>query len=96
MLDTIDLLDAIGQDAALRYMPGDDLVNEQVLADAAESLKAAISTGDRSALADEFGARVMQATQVNQRPGREDDEPDHDDDEDDKPATGRAQGSDRD
>lgn len=96
MLDTIDMLAAIGQDAALRYMPGDDLVNEQALADAAEPLKAAISMGDRSALAGEFGARVMQATQVNQRPGREDDEPDNDEDEDDKPGIRRAQASGRD
>jgi hypothetical protein len=77
MIDTIDMLEAIGQDASLRYAPGEELARDPAMAEASDALKAAVSTGDGSKLSAELGLRVMQATQVSQRPGREEEEPDH-------------------
>lgn len=83
MLDSIDMLEAIGQDASLRYATAEALATDSSLEDAPEALKAAILSGARSELCSELGHRVMQATQVTQNPGKEDDDEDEDEDEDD-------------
>lgn len=78
MLDTIELLEAIGENANLRHASGETLA--ETLSDASEPLKQAIRQGDRSALAGEFGSHVMQVVQSNQdvpdddgeQPARED------------------------
>jgi hypothetical protein len=85
MIDTIDMLEAIGQDASLRYASGDDLVKDPAMAEASDALRAAVSTGDGSGLSAELGLRVMQATQVSQHPGREDEDEEPDQEEGDEP-----------
>jgi len=81
MLDTIDMLEAIGQDASLRYASPKALAGDDALSDASAALKSAIATGERSALSAELGTRVMETTQVTQRPHREEDDEDEDKDE---------------
>jgi hypothetical protein len=55
MLDTIDLLETIGKNAALRHISGLELVEVLGRADASEALKAAAMAGDSSLLSAEFG-----------------------------------------
>lgn len=81
MLDTLDTLEAIGQDAGLRYAAPEDLTAASALAEASDALKTAIREGNGLALANEFGSRVMQLVQVNLSPGREDEEPEEEGDE---------------
>jgi len=82
MRDTIDMLEAIGEDASLRHAFGGMLATEEALDGASEALKAAIRDGDTAAVYAEFGARGMQLVQGTMSPGREE-EPDEDGDEPD-------------
>ena len=82
MRDTIELLEAIGQDAGLRHACGGMLATDEALDGASEALKSAIRDGDSAAVYAEFGARGMQLIQGSMSPGRED-EPDEDGDEPD-------------
>jgi hypothetical protein len=59
MLDTIDLLETIGKNAALRHISGLELVEVLGRADASEALKAAAMAGDSSLLSAEFGDTPM-------------------------------------
>lgn len=59
MLDTIELLDAIGQNATLRYASTDELAHTLERADATSALKAATLSGDSSLLADELGQKKI-------------------------------------
>jgi hypothetical protein len=93
MIDTIDMLEAIGQDASLRYAPGDELVKVPAMAGASDALKAAVSSGDRSSLSAELGVRLMQATQVSQHPGREEEEPDQEEGDEPDPSNRPPPGS---
>ncbi|MBD8871732.1 hypothetical protein [Rhodanobacter sp. DHB23] len=80
MTDTIELLEAIGSDASLRYAPADELkgVLEQV--QASVELTMAVVAGDGAPLRDELG--LHQAPQTPQAPTHD---PGHgDDDEDDE------------
>ena len=72
MSDTIDLLNAIGQDAALRYASVEELAQTLEQADASDAFKAAVASGDSSRLSSEFGIKPMQVPQVTQAPGQED------------------------
>ncbi|MBQ4854076.1 hypothetical protein IMW82_05260 [Rhodanobacter sp. B2A1Ga4] len=83
MSDTIELLETIGQNAALRHASADELapVLEQAMASGA--LRAAVAAGDSSLLFKEFGHQPNKAPQITNAPGHEEDEPDHDGD--DKP-----------
>jgi hypothetical protein len=83
MTDTIELLEAIGRDASLRHASAEELTKALEQAQASEALTAAVASGDNMRLSQEFGHKPMQAPQVTQIPGHEDDEPDHD--EDDEP-----------
>lgn len=88
MLDTIDMLEAIGQDAVLRYTPGDELVETPALVEASEALRTAILKADRSELTTEFGPRIMQLVQSNQGPGPAEEEESPEQEEEDEPAPG--------
>lgn len=81
MPDTIELLEAIGQDASLRFAPSEELVSTLEDAGASEALRTAAATGDRGALTKELGPRPNQPPQIINAPGHEEDEPDEDDEE---------------
>ncbi|WP_430391180.1 hypothetical protein [Dyella sp. 20L07] len=86
MSDTIELLEAIGSDASLRYASADELTSKLEQALASEALMVAIATGDSSQLAGEFGHKPMYTPQISQAPGHEDDEPDQEPDQEPQPA----------
>ena len=82
MTATIELLEAIGQNAALRHASAEELAHTLEQADASKAFKAAVMSGDRSLLAEELGQKPMHVDHVTQIPGHEEheeDEPDHDD-----------------
>lgn len=81
--DTIELLNAIGEDASLRYASADDLALALDRANASDALKSAVA-GEREALFRELGHKPMFTPQT-QMPGRED-EPDEDEGEEEKEA----------
>lgn len=66
MADTMDWLEAIGQDASLRHASAEDLTQVLEAAEASEALMAAVASGDSAWLAQEFGKRYMHATQSSQ------------------------------
>jgi hypothetical protein len=78
MKDTIDLLEAIGQDASLRHAPTDELAKALVGAQAPEALTAAVASGDSSRLAEEFGRVNNQSPETVFSPAHEE-EPDEGD-----------------
>ncbi|MET3651390.1 hypothetical protein [Dyella japonica] len=78
MTDTMDWLEAIGQDATLRHSSAEDLNSTLEAAEASEALMAAVASGDSSWLAQEFGKRVMHVTQSSQT-FPEGDEPERED-----------------
>lgn len=73
MHDTIDMLEAIGQDASLRYADGETLAADTALDSASEALRTAVLRGNPAVLLAELGAQPMQAVQVTQMPRREED-----------------------
>ncbi|HWX67681.1 MAG TPA: hypothetical protein VNZ27_14780 [Rhodanobacter sp.] len=83
MSDTIELLSAIGQNAALRYASAEELAHTLEQADASEAFKAAVISGNSSRLSEELGQKPMHVDHNTQIPGHEEDEPNHDDDHDD-------------
>jgi hypothetical protein len=77
MKDTIDLLEAIGSDASLRHLPGDELAKKLDASAASEALKTAATRGDSSPLFVELGADKQEPPQVVQiQPLEEEAEPD--------------------
>jgi hypothetical protein len=80
MKDTIELLEAIGQDASLRHASAEELAHVLAQARASEALTAAVTQGDRSLLAAELGHAPNEAPQVIQTPGTEE-EPEQEDEE---------------
>nr|WP_199039571.1 hypothetical protein [Dyella sp. ASV24] len=66
MTDTMDWLEAIGQDATLRHASSDELTTLLAAADASEALVAAVASGDSAQLGREFGEHVMHVTQSSQ------------------------------
>lgn len=95
MADTIELLEAIGQDASLRYASTEELTKVLKQVKASDALSAAVAFGDSSQLSQEFGPKPMQAPQIVQAPAREDDEPEEDDIGEplDSPASDRSNSS---
>lgn len=59
MLDTLELLEAIGSDASLRYASTIELTNALVRAKASDALTAAVASGSTAPLNHEFGHRTM-------------------------------------
>ncbi len=78
MSDTIDLLEAIGRDASLRYAPADVLSDLLDQAQASPTLMAAAASGDSSVLSRDLGQGPNQAPQVVQTPGFEEEEAEED------------------
>lgn len=82
MPDTIDLLEAIGRNAAWRHAQQDDLAAFLAEAEASDVLQAAVAASDPALLEPELGYKYMHTQHVTQGPAHEDD-PDHDDDDGD-------------
>lgn len=82
MTDTIELLEAIGQDASLRYASADELARALEQAQASDALAAAALSGDISKLFAELGPKPMNVPQISQAPAREDEEEQEEDDVD--------------
>lgn len=81
MPDTIELLETIGQSAALRHASANQLARMLEQAKASEALRSAVAAGDSSLLSSEFGHQLNKAPQISNAPGHEEDEPDHDGDD---------------
>lgn len=81
MSDTIELLEALGQNASLRFAPTEELVHALEDAGASDALKTAAVTGERVTLISELGPRPNQPPQIVNAPGHEEDEPDENDEE---------------
>lgn len=81
MSDTIELLETIGQNAALRHASAEALAHALEHSQASEALKAAIASGDSSLLFEELGHKPMQVPHT-QGPGHEEDDSDDDSDHD--------------
>lgn len=79
MSDTIDWLETIGKNAALRYASAGDLAYTLEQGGASDALKAAIAGGDSSLLFAEFAHKPMTVQHNPHAPWHEE-EPDHDDD----------------
>jgi hypothetical protein len=73
MSNTIELLEAIGNDALLRHAPGHELASRLQQLGASEALTIAASSGDSTALYVELGHTPMQQPQVIHTPGHDDD-----------------------
>lgn len=79
MTDTLELLEAIGQDASLRHATVEELANILEQAQASEALKAAVASGDSSLLSGEFGELLNLTPQSVQNPGHEEEEEEEED-----------------
>ncbi|APG03885.1 hypothetical protein BJI69_08185 [Luteibacter rhizovicinus DSM 16549] len=66
MLDTLEMLEAIGSDASLRYAPTVDLASALENAKAIEALTEAVVSGDITRLRQDFGGSQMHAPQISQ------------------------------
>lgn len=71
MLDTIDLLDTIGRNAALRHATAAELAHALARTDASEALKLAAASGDSMPLSEALGQTRMHVTHHSQAPGHE-------------------------
>ncbi|GLQ94961.1 hypothetical protein [Dyella acidisoli] len=85
MADTIELLEAIGQNASLRYASADELTRMLEQEKASKGLTAAVALGDCAPLFAELGPKPMNAPQISQAPAREDDEPEEEENDIDEP-----------
>ncbi|HET7332466.1 MAG TPA: hypothetical protein VFJ26_16840 [Dyella sp.] len=79
MADTIEWLETIGKNAALRRAPAEKLAETLEATDATAALKAAVKSQDRSALFAELGHKPVRMHNMNGPSHPE--EPDHDHDE---------------
>lgn len=64
MLNTIDMLEAIGSNASLRYASTAELTDVLKQAHASDALASAVASGDSTHLTREFGDRTMFVPQV--------------------------------
>jgi hypothetical protein len=85
MTDTIEMLEAIGRDATLRYASTDVLMGALEQAQASDALKEAAASGDRVLLSKELGNKPLVPPQGTMGPAHED-EPEHEDEPQDNPA----------
>ncbi len=74
MSDTIEWLENIGKNAALRRAPADELASALEQTDASEVLRAAAAAGDSSLLSTELGHKPMKVNHDVHTGGHEDDE----------------------
>jgi hypothetical protein len=78
MTDTIEWLETIGKNAALRHASAEELAHTLAQTDASDALKAAAIGGDSSLLAAELGPKPMRVDHHSNAPGHEEEQPDHD------------------
>lgn len=78
MQDTIELLEAIGQNATLRHASAEELAPVLEQANASDAFRTAVISGDSSSLSSELGQKPLYVTHHSQAPGHEEDQPDHD------------------
>jgi hypothetical protein len=71
MSDSIDLLEAVGRDASLRRLPGDELARRLKKAGASDVLASAAIQRNSAVLCEEFGVRVMGQPNSGNTPFRE-------------------------
>ena len=71
MSDTIELLEAIGRDASLRYASTGELTSMLEQAQASAALTAAAASGDSTQLSAEFGCGPLDPPQSTQFPSQE-------------------------
>jgi hypothetical protein len=69
MSKTIELMELIGQDAALRHASQEDLARALDALNASEGLKAAAASGDKSRLEAELGHQHQPPIRVNHNDG---------------------------
>ena len=74
MTDTIELLEAIGSDASLRYAPAEELKAVLEQAQASDELAEAVVLGDGAPLRAELGLQQVQQGAMTQLPDHEDEE----------------------
>jgi hypothetical protein len=74
MSDTIDLLEAIGKNAALRHAPAEELAEVLSEANASEALLAAVKQGDSTLLSAELGHHPLRVNHDYHTGGNEDEE----------------------
>ncbi|HEY4292126.1 hypothetical protein [Luteibacter sp.] len=79
MRDTVELLEAIGRDAALRRASPDELARALEAADASAGVRAFAANGDSTALAQELGLHKMHVEHQSQTGAHEDEELDPED-----------------
>lgn len=72
---TIELLEAIGTNAILRYASADRLAPTLDAAHASEAFRDAVRSGDSSRLAAELGQQPLQVDHSTQTPAHEEDAP---------------------
>lgn len=65
-MDTIEMLEAIGGDASLRYASPGELANALEYSQVSEALTLAVLSGDNTPLFAELGFKAMWAPQVAQ------------------------------
>lgn len=80
MTDTIELLEAIGSDASLRYASAGSLAGVLEESRASAALISAVAAGDSAVLAGEFGSKLYYSTESNQCPGPDEGEEEPGDD----------------
>ena len=79
MTDTIELLESIGSNAALRHASTEELVQALGQADASDALKAAVIAGDSTLLSVELGPNPpMRVDHSPHAPGHEEHHEHHD------------------
>jgi hypothetical protein len=79
MTDTIELLEAIGSDASLRYARADELKSVLEQAQASVELAAAVAAGDSAPLRVELGIQQVPQSVQTHAPGHQDEEDDEGD-----------------
>lgn len=77
MRDTVELLEAIGRDAALRRATPEALAQVLEANDASAGLRELVATGDKATLTEELGFVQMHVEHVSQTGGHEGDGHDH-------------------
>lgn len=83
MSDTIELLETIGKNAALRHASAEELAHTLEQTDASAALKAAVKSGDSSLLSAEFGHNKPLRVDHSPHAPPHEDEPDHEHEKDD-------------
>ncbi|MGN2245564.1 hypothetical protein ACFWZ3_02610 [Frateuria sp. GZRR35] len=79
MSDSIELLETIGKNSALRHASAEELASTLESAKASDAFKEAVMSGDSSRLAAELGQKPLQVDHATQTPAHEEEDPADDD-----------------